>query len=478
MSKFSTFLSTSILLFAGIASAQSGFRYFDVTDTAAPPKLLSLTGIYANIGNKTLITDAVRFDVNSPLWSDASAKLRWILLKRGTSVGYREKDDYWDYPDSAVFIKQFAIDTVPGDSTSRRIWETRILVNRKEHPQGDTALPIADHWYGFSYKWRKDGSDADLVPGDEGSNDTIRVWPKGRNQPAAWKKWHFPSRQECNRCHVPTLAMTQARSVLGFFTAQLNRPYFRGNGNQLDTLFARGVLRGTKSIWAQSPRWYGVKDSAAPGATVENRARAYIAANCSGCHGARGNANQASAFVAFIYDFHDGAGEDWRYKRVRRGDYVKDAAPTTVDPGLVVPRYPQKSLLLYRQAQRNGTPGDFAPNAAEMPPLASFEPNTEALDLITRWILEMDTTQVSIRPGAHGFAGFRDAALRDRVFHLPAELIAAGGTSLVVTMTGLDGRSWTLRTLGDGRYALPSGASRGVYAFRAGGRVFLRNLLE
>jgi len=34
------------------------------------------------------------------------------MNKPGTSIQYSEKNDYWGYPDSACFIKQFAIDTV------------------------------------------------------------------------------------------------------------------------------------------------------------------------------------------------------------------------------------------------------------------------------------------------------------------------------------------------------------------------------
>src|SRR5688500_12179274 len=107
------------------AASSAAFNYWDAADTSKAPRTLSATGIYADIGAGRLIAEAKPFEVNSPLWSDGSHKKRWVLLKQGQSIAFSEHDDYWGYPDSAVFIKQFAIDTVPGDTTSRRRWETR-----------------------------------------------------------------------------------------------------------------------------------------------------------------------------------------------------------------------------------------------------------------------------------------------------------------------------------------------------------------
>ncbi len=449
-----------ICLFPRAGSAQAGFKYFQADDTAAAPKLLSQTGLYADIKAKRMIADAVRFDVNSPLWSDASVKARWIVLKKGTSVAYRELDDYLDYPDSAIFIKQFALDTIPGDSTSRVLWETRLLVNLKQGPDGSS--PGQDKWYGVSYKWRRDQSEADLVSPGAGANDGIAIHPPGKS--AYLKKWHFPARDECWKCHVQGASGgKQARSVLGFFSAQLNGPYWHGAGNQVDSLFARGILKGDRPAdWSKSPRWHGVSDSTSPGATLDARARSYIAANCSGCHGARGNANHAAAFVAFNYDFHTGvAAEELRDRTVRRTDFVSEIEPRSITPKLIVPKYPQKSLLLYRQTTRDTVPGDYAWDTQQMPPLATYERNLAALDLLNRWVLEMDTIFVGVRPVAGGLGAFAPV-VRGRTLSFP------GNGSEVLELVDMRGRSWRLQPIGPGVYAIPAAAAPGLYLFRAG----------
>ena len=77
------------------------------------------------------------------------------------------------------------------------------------------------------------------------------------------------------------------RSLLGFFTAQLNRPHPDSvSRNQLDVFFAQGILKGERpAAWDKAPRWRPIEDESA---SLDIRARSYVAITCSGCHGARG----------------------------------------------------------------------------------------------------------------------------------------------------------------------------------------------
>ena len=461
-------LFITILVLPLCLKAQTGFKYFRADDTAAAPKLLSQTGLYADIKARRLAAEAARFDVNSPLWSDASVKARWILLKKGTTVAYRELDDYLDYPDSAIFIKQFAIDTVPGDSTSRVLWETRLLINQKQGR--DATSQGTDKWFGYSYKWRKDQSDADLVSPGTGANDAIAVHPAGK--PAYLKKWRFPSQEDCWKCHVQGAAGgKQARSVLGFFSSQLNGPYWRGGGNQIDSLFARGFLTGAKPAdWTKSPRWRAIGDSTA---TLDVRARSYIGANCSGCHGARGNANHAAAFVAFNYDFHTGVpAEELRDRTVRRTDFVSEIEPVSITPKLIVPHWPQKSLLLYRQTTRDTTPGDYEWDSQQMPPLATYERNQPALDLMSKWILGMDSVFAGVRGGAMARADFAPFILGRRLRLAPA----LDGSDAPVSLVDFRGRATVLAGIGAGEFAIPAALPPGTYLVRRGAQRALRHL--
>lgn len=71
--------------------------------------------MYAGFVAGTVKSNVHYLEVNLPLWTDGSHKQRWVILKAGTSFGFREKDDYWDCPDGAVFFKEFTIDTAWGD---------------------------------------------------------------------------------------------------------------------------------------------------------------------------------------------------------------------------------------------------------------------------------------------------------------------------------------------------------------------------
>lgn len=500
-----------------LAAAQPKFNYWDVLDTAKVPKTLSATGLYTNIAavKKTLLANAYHFEVNSALWSDDAHKLRWVMNKPGTAIKYEEKNDYWGYPDSAAFIKQFAIDTVVGDTTTRVLWETRFLINRKDSVGIDsTTVPgkmitvMADHWYGYSYKWNKDQKDAMLVD-IRGQDDSIQFHPTGgKTGPAKMKKWRFPSRDQCNLCHRVDYADTvHGRSVLGFFTAQLNRPHpDTANINQLEFFFKKGVLTGTKSVWdaTTTPHWYGIEDSTSPRATVDVRARSYIAANCSGCHGRRGMATGATFGVSLDYDFFTMESKmEFRHRSVS-WPFGLDTIPPTgmaknkddlyfypkndgnnpshydsleIKPALVVPGYPEKSVILFRQRSRNTRPSDYDPDRNQMPPVASFEVNVKATALIEKWI--KDWTPIPA-PGATGVQIYtvrtrlKGPEIQGKQIVIPMEL--AGPGLVKVSLTGITGRTFELTQQSRTSYALPGNLMPGVYIIRVNSKSFTRYL--
>jgi hypothetical protein len=469
-------------LLPALASAQ-GFNYFDAANPAQYPKLLSQTGLYADMAVKSMIPEAVKYEINSPFWSDGARKSRWILLKKGRSVAFSERDDYWEYPDSAIFIKHFSIDTIPGDTASRVLWETRLLINKKS--VFDTSGKLSDNWYGLSYQWNKSQSDADLISTSVGRSDTIRVYPQGKGKPSAWKKWRFPSGNECYRCHYNRAArddsgrFVHARSVLGFFTAQLNRPSSQTPGaNQLEDFFRQGILQGTRpSAWESAPRWYALDDMSDPsgrGGSLDGRVRAYIASNCSGCHGARGRFLGATHGIEMNLDFHTlDTQVVMEYYHVGRPG-LDSVEPKNIAPALVVPGYPQKSYLFFRQSVRNAESGDFFPDPEQMPPLSSYETDAAALDSIRKWILEYKTALSVHRPANRPV--LQSPVLHGNRIQLPPGI--PGWENLKVTLHDFSGRSWEAPRIGRETYAVPGGLSQGVYILRVGARnFFIRYML-
>ena len=490
--------------------ASAAFKYWDPTDTAAVPKFLSQMGMYQDstikslpASKKKLDTNIFHFEVNSALWSDAAHKTRWVLLKNRNlangagSIKYDEKNDYWGYPDSAILIKQFAIDTNGLDTNSRVLWETRFLVNKKEAI--DEKGTLSDRWYGFSYKWRKNQQDADLVNITRGMDDSIRVWPNGTGagKTSMMKKWHFPSTYQCEQCHRVNSAekdSAHGRAVLGFFTAQLNRAHpDQPTLNQLEYFFTKKVLTGTKSNWnaATTPHWRSIDDNTA---SADVRARSYIAANCSGCHGRRGIETGAAMGIDLNYDFHTmEAKMDFR-NRVLSWPFGLDTLPPyfypkndsanvdhvdslPIEPALVVPGYPEKSIILFRQKSRNTEPGNYDVIRNQMPPLGSFEPNTQAITVMTQWIKEMPVlpihASVAIRHGAYRSA-LKGPVIRNGLVIIPGDL--ASPFKVAVKITGIDGRTLDLRAISRTTFALPAGLPKGVYILRVGEQSFARYL--
>ena len=57
----------------------------------------------------------------------------------------------WNFPDKTVLVKSFALEEKEGDPTSRKWIETRFLTKQ------------SGEWYGYSYVWNDDGTDATLI---------------------------------------------------------------------------------------------------------------------------------------------------------------------------------------------------------------------------------------------------------------------------------------------------------------------------
>jgi hypothetical protein len=283
-------------VFAGAA-----VKFFNPLVYDSIPKKLSETGIYTNLpsGSKTMDTAVKFFEVNSALWSDAAHKDRWIILPPGTKVPYDDTTDVFAYPEGTIFVKLFSHDTILGNGSSRIYWETRLLVKKLS---GENKL-----WHGFSYKWNAAGTEANLVGLETGLDTVLSV--SGQN--VRYRKWHFPTQGQCYDCHRQNPG---TRGVLGFMPAQLKRlSKADPNKNQVIHLFDVGVFTGTQPTSTLGRRFRGMGEPIPTGLSADQRfrvidtmARAYIAANCSGCHGTTGIADGALQHAMYLnYDYYN-----------------------------------------------------------------------------------------------------------------------------------------------------------------------------
>jgi hypothetical protein len=376
--------------FSDLHTAIRNFDYFDVNAVAALPARLSGAGLYTGIASKArTIADTnsvVYFEVNSPLWSDGSHKERFISLPPGGAKVVPTDTSKYAFPDKTVLIKNFSIDTVYGDASSRILIETRFLVHRKFE---DGSV----RWSGISYMWLRDQTDAVLAPNDTGKNAIHNVRLNGKS---VGKRWRYPSSGECIRCHRGNEGADEARGSLGFITPQLNR-MIQGT-NQLQRLVGKGVLAANPVMGKPTAhRWYAVNEATG---TLEQKARSYLAANCSHCHGF------PTIGPPHSFDYFNPAKKISITDDPENGYVSKEGGGDL--PQLVYPGYPDSSNVMLRAMVR----GEFDdPSFLQMPPLATFQPDSAAVSVIKNWICSLKPGTPCNAPAYAPDAEFWDAAV-------------------------------------------------------------------
>lgn len=241
--------------------------------TFAFPAVLSATGAFSNLSTLTPSTGLIPFTVNSPLWSDAAIKTRWVAVPNdGPPYTSDEQISFvpvgeWGFPDGTVFVKHFEL-TVNEITGARKRLETRLLVRN-----ADGAV------YGVTYKWRDDNSDADLLPGPPLNEDITITTSSGATRVQTWS---YPGRGQCLTCHN-----SAANYVLGLKTHQMNGdftyPETGRTDNQVRTFAHLGLLNPTPNE-ADIPGFLKAVAVTDPSSTVQHRMRSWIDANCSQCH--------------------------------------------------------------------------------------------------------------------------------------------------------------------------------------------------
>lgn len=315
------------------------------------PALLSETGAFTDTANMEPAPFLVPYEVNSPLWSDGALKKRWIVMPNDgppyqstvEQAVWTQKYE-WFFPFGTVFIKHFELPVNEGDPAVLRRLETRFLVIDGEGKA-----------YGLTYRWRPDGSDADLVDvdGSEEEIDVITLGGQIRQQ-----TWTYPSQNQCMQCHTP-----QSRYVLGANNRQLNRMvYYEGATepqNQLIAWSNAGLIQTLTMTDLEMIPFLADLDDAT---TQEHRARSYLDVNCSHCHQPGG--------VRALFDA--------RYDTplVAQG-FINGRSAEVSGDTLLVPGDPESSFMFHRL-------GLLGPG--QMPPIAKNVVHEAAVALLNDYI--------------------------------------------------------------------------------------------
>lgn len=311
------------------------------------PASLSDTGAFSNLATLAPEAGIYPYQPALPFWSDHAVKTRWVSIPGDEQIAFAT-DQPWTFPEGSIWIKHFELETERGNPASRQRIETRFLVKT------DAGV------YGLSYQWNEAQTDATLVP-SEGASIEFSVTVDGQ---ASEQTWNIPSRQQCLACHTPA-----AGYALSFNTRQLNTlGAHEGQAENTLAYFSRiGILDTAIEDPSSLPRHQLPNDETA---SLEARARSYLAVNCVSCHQPNGGA--PSSWDARPYISLEATG-------LVEGE----AANTGGNPNkrLVASGSPENSLLLDRMAARDGF--------KRMPPFGNELTDESGTGLLTRWIAQI-----------------------------------------------------------------------------------------
>ncbi|HEV8320282.1 MAG TPA: SO2930 family diheme c-type cytochrome [Myxococcota bacterium] len=264
---------------AAMALAAAGLLGAGCGGPKGPPyDHLSDYGYFTGDGStQEPVAGVVPYDVNAVLFADFAAKRRFIVLPDGGTIDY-DPDARWTFPVGTTIVKTFSYPyDMRAPDLGERLVETRLLVR------------TAAGWTPHTYIWNDDQTDA------------VRE-VAGARIPVTWidlagvmqsHEYRVPNTNQCFGCHGDP----GVTNILGLRTRMLNRDFDYGAGpeNQLDYMEALGMFSAPLPPAADRDALPDPFDPAA--GTVDERARAYLEANCAHCHSAAGAAQSTGLFL-------------------------------------------------------------------------------------------------------------------------------------------------------------------------------------
>lgn len=326
-------------------------------DPEAPAATLRATGCVDADDPRRPAPGLIPYDIASPLWSDGADKQRFLALPEGATIAVKDcgrepaacappsaggtpgSDGKLELPAGSVLVKSFLF--------GGRFIETRLLVRLSD-----------GSWAGYSYAWREDQRDADLV--EDAFGGVTRAVRDAEDRPLDWT---FPSRQMCLDCHTAA-----AGGSIGPELRQLNRDFRFANGvteNQLDAYERVGLF----SVPLPRPLPDPYPSPSTDAGSVAARARSYLHANCASCHRPGGS-----------FD-----GIDLRFEAPLAAMNLCDVAPERGTLGVegaqrLVPGRPELSTLTLRMRAL-----DFN----RMPRIGTRVVDTVGVAAVEAWIAEL-----------------------------------------------------------------------------------------
>ena len=190
---------------------------------------LSDTGLYSDIGRKTLASGVIEFKPAYPLWTDGALKRRFIKVPSGSKINTSNMD-FWDFPTGTKVWKEFK-------HPNGKLLETRLIEITSSGYEVATFI-----WNSSESNANRDSDGAQNIRGTQHD---------------------VPSDADCFSCH------RNDSPVLGFSAIQLSHNDFPNIRSSV-----------IENLLTQPPR----RKFLVPGDPIESRAIGYLHGNCSHCH--------------------------------------------------------------------------------------------------------------------------------------------------------------------------------------------------
>lgn len=307
---------------------------------------LSMYGFFSGkIGDLIPSENVMKYELNSPLFSDYAGKERFISLPMGKMIEFN-KTEVFKFPQGTTLIKNFFY---PDSSGNSKIVETRLLIHE---PFG---------WRPITYIWNDEqteayfhmlGADVPVVATDgEGKKHSML--------------YSVPDINQCKNCHMKD----QGTFPIGPSARQLNKMVNIDDRvvNQLE--YYRPFISNLPDIKSID----ALVDYADKSHALDLRARSYLDSNCGNCHRPEGSAKTSGLNLNY-YE------EDLFKLGVNKGPVAagKASGGRLYD---ITAGNPDASIIVYRMESTDPE--------VMMPEMGRKLVHKEGIELIREWITSM-----------------------------------------------------------------------------------------
>ena len=312
------------------------------------PRNLSDSGLFSSITDLTPAPGVIPYSINAEPWADHAVAERLLAVPNELSI--KAEGTAWTFPNDTVLVKTLSLDMQQGDPASRRRVETQIL-----HFDGIELMP-------YTYQWNDEQTDATLVDAS-GTERTFEIQDSAALNGVRQQTWRFSGRAECQRCHN-----RWSGPALAFNTSQLARShnYDGSTASQLDTFAHIGLIEKAVDT-SKQPSLASPYDAAA---ALDDRARAYLHANCAHCH----RLHAGGAVLSHMHFDLELDKTNMLKTRPTQGTFGIHAAQ------VIAPGDPVRSVLLYRMAKLG---------SGRMPRIGSREVDLAGVRLLHDWLEQL-----------------------------------------------------------------------------------------